>query len=250
MRLILKEMSLGVGPNTILKVFHPKALDWYNSTSSLQTVCMNALIDQRPRKEDEQAQGEDSNVEIVPDRPIRPMLANRVTWNDIDMEISKSPPKTWSSELKFDGERCLIHKFNGQVKLWSRQQVELSKKYPDYLMALRGYIDQCIHADNYIIDGELLSWSNQSNGYLPFGMNRSVASGKIAGAHLCYQAFDIVYLNGAVIIDRSLRERQAILAECISDQVVNVFSISKSVAVGDVHEVISFLDAAVNEKFG
>lgn len=37
MRVVLKDMKLGIGENTILRVFHKDAVEWYNITSDLKT---------------------------------------------------------------------------------------------------------------------------------------------------------------------------------------------------------------------
>ncbi|UYV82304.1 hypothetical protein LAZ67_21001670 [Cordylochernes scorpioides] len=39
-RMILKEMRLGISENTILKIFHPDAIDLYDHTTSLENVCL------------------------------------------------------------------------------------------------------------------------------------------------------------------------------------------------------------------
>lgn len=68
-------------------------------------------------------------------------------------------------------------------------------KYPDYLRSMLPYFRDRIVARSCIIDGELLAWDNDRNGYMPFGSNRPVASGSIPNATLCYVAFDIILLD-------------------------------------------------------
>ena len=38
-RIILKDLKIGIQENFILELFHPDALDFYNVTSSLEKIC-------------------------------------------------------------------------------------------------------------------------------------------------------------------------------------------------------------------
>eukprot|EP00474_Spongospora_subterranea_P002280 CRZ02738.1 hypothetical protein [Spongospora subterranea] len=239
MRIILKDLKLGIGETTILSVFHPSALEWYNNTSDLQLVCSNVI-------ETGESQPHRSSVTAIsPENPIRPMLAARAVWSDIEERITNG---RWAVELKFDGERCLIHKSNGVFRLFSRNQLELSTRYPDYLTSMETLFQTHIMASSCIIDGEILAWDESRAGFASFGTNRSVASGLVENCSLAYMAFDIVYMNGKVLVDLPLEERQKVLSACIPNGIPNRFEVAKKEVITSAEQVITALDCAIEQS--
>lgn len=66
--------------------------------------------------------------------------------------IKKLDPKTWRAEKKYNGIRCILHIFNGEVSFWGRHG-ELLKYTPtaELLKAIKG-----MELEGYwILDGEL-----------------------------------------------------------------------------------------------
>ena len=97
MRIILKEMRIGLSETSLFSVFHPDAEQLFNVTSSLKRVCED-LID--PNK----SLGE---IEIKLFTPFRPMLADRILVNKVVQMISSN---SFYVETKMDGERVQLHK--------------------------------------------------------------------------------------------------------------------------------------------
>ncbi|XXQ32045.1 DNA ligase [Plasmodiophora brassicae] len=241
MRVVLKDMKLGIGENTILRVFHKDAVEWYNITSDLKTVCSNAI-------HPEISGTGSGSTEISLSFAVRPMLAARVEWADIVGVVQDSPPGDWSVELKFDGERCLVYKNGAEFRMFSRNQLELSVKYPDYLRSMLPYFRDRIVARSCIIDGELLAWDNDRNGYMPFGSNRPVASGSIPNATLCYVAFDIILLDDKPLNSLPLRKRRAILSDVIPNPVPHRLEVSWNREVQKPDDIMAALDLAVEQN--
>lgn len=70
-QLYLQDLSIGMKENTVFSVFHPDAMDLYNSCSDLQKICYD-LADPQRRLNDEVNTSRDRN----PDRMSQLSLFN------------------------------------------------------------------------------------------------------------------------------------------------------------------------------
>ena len=90
-RIILKDMKLGLGPASVLKQFHPDASDLFDVTSNLLKVCQQ-LNDPAARL---------NEIEIRLFEPFKPMLADRAAVRDAVKQMGE---KEFFIEVKYDGE--------------------------------------------------------------------------------------------------------------------------------------------------
>jgi bifunctional non-homologous end joining protein LigD len=103
----------------------------------------------------------------------------------------------WLFEIKWDGYRAIAFIENGKVRLVSRNQNDLTPRYPE----LKD-LPQFVQGKNAILDGEVValdedgkasfSLMQQRTGFRPGG-KRAVAN---AGVPVLYYAFDLLYLDG------------------------------------------------------
>lgn len=107
MRLILKDLKIGLGHETLLKNYHPDALEIYNMTSDLKRV-FEELKDGKTRF------GIDKFALFF---PIKPMLAGRVDKSKLE-EIVQG--QKFLIETKFDGERIQVHFKEGDIRMFTR----------------------------------------------------------------------------------------------------------------------------------
>jgi bifunctional non-homologous end joining protein LigD len=120
---------------------------------------------------------------------IHPMLAESID-KPFDGE-------DWLFEIKWDGYRAIAFIENGKVKLVSRNQNDLTPRYPELKE-----LPQSIHAKTAILDGEVVALDDegrasftlmqQRTGFRPGG-KRAAAK---ADVHVLYYAFDLLYLDG------------------------------------------------------
>ena len=120
---------------------------------------------------------------------IHPMLAE-----SIDQPFDGDD---WLFEIKWDGYRAVAFIENGKVRLVSRNQNDLTPRYPE----LHG-LAKLIKAKNAILDGEVValdeegrasfSLMQQRTGFRPGG-RRGTAN---ADVPVLYYAFDLLYLDG------------------------------------------------------
>jgi len=120
---------------------------------------------------------------------IHPMLAT-----SIDKPFDGSE---WLFEIKWDGYRAVAFIENGKVRLVSRNQNELTQRYPE----LKD-LPQFVKAKNAILDGEVValdeqgrasfSLMQQRTGFRPGGRRGATN----ADVPVLYYAFDLLYLDG------------------------------------------------------
>ncbi len=117
----------------------------------------------------------------------------------------------WVYEIKFDGVRALAVKDDAQLKLWSRNQNELSSRYPSLVQAL----DQ-IPAKQFVLDGEVVAVDEQ--GRSSFQLLQSYQSAP-AGRKppLLYYVFDLLNLNGRDLRSLPLWQRKQAAEQLVAN---------------------------------
>ena len=126
--------------------------------------------------------------------------------------------KDWLFEIKWDGYRAIAFIESGKVRLVSRNQNELTGRYPE-LKNLPEYVN----AKTAILDGEVValdeegrasfSLMQQRTGFRPGG-KRIAAKADIP---VLYYAFDLIYLDGYDYRRVNLIERKKKLREILKD---------------------------------
>jgi bifunctional non-homologous end joining protein LigD len=139
---------------------------------------------------------------------IHPMLAESIEKPFDD--------KDWLFEIKWDGYRAIAFMEDGKVRLVSRNQNELTARYPE-LKDMAEYVK----AQTAILDGEVValdadgrasfSLMQQRTGFRPGG-HRTAAKADIP---VLYYAFDLLYLDGYDWRRMPLEDRKHKLASIV-----------------------------------
>lgn len=238
-RIILKDLKIGLRHESLLKHFHPNAYEVFNSSTDLKQVCDYVL--------DPNSSKDFKGIQLF--RPVRSMLAARI---ELEQIVPSFKGKKFCIEIKFDGERIQIHKLGNSLRFFTRSGKDFTERH-NYRKVLQDAIFSSVQADGCIIDGELVVWNRNLQTFESFGMNRPVAraqsmqSGKLeipsentesqsdiedssvqdfAGKQLCFVAFDILMLDGKSLIEKTLQERKNILFSIIRP-VTHVFELAE-----------------------
>lgn len=116
-RIVLKDLRLGISTNSILNCYHKDAAAFYSSNNNLKKVC-EILANPDVRLHE---------LEIQIFEAFRPMLSKRIDNNNFKKEFKNE--KLYYLENKFDGERFQIHMKNGEFRYFSRNGFDFSEKY-------------------------------------------------------------------------------------------------------------------------
>ena len=116
-------------------------------------------------------------------------------------------------EDKYDGIRAQAHCGGGQVRLFSRTLDDVTASFPE----LPGTLAQM--PGEVILDGEIVAWQwNDEGGHaMPFSSiqqrlgRKRVSDEQIAAVPVAYVVFDVIYADGALLLDSPLTERTEVL---------------------------------------
>jgi DNA ligase 1 len=157
---------------------------------------------------------DDAHLRIF--HPIDFMLASPVESSEEALSYFQNP----AVEDKYDGIRAQAHVSNGEVRLFSRTRDEITESFPELPPALAGL------SKDAILDGEIVAWNIGSGGAsaraLPFSalqqrLGRKKVSAKLMrDVPIAYLVFDILYADGRLLLDLTLRERAEILDELLT----------------------------------
>ena len=152
--------------------------------------------------------------------PIDFMLATPV---ENAAEIFKSAAESMVVEEKYDGIRAQAHKSGDRVKIFSRTLDEVVE-FPELrepLAALPG---------EYIFDGEILAWHGSQP--LPFTQLQKRLGRKkpdlslIEEVPVKFVVFDLLFLDGELLLDLPLTERRRRLKHLLSSAQSNYFQLA------------------------
>jgi DNA ligase-1 len=183
-------------------------------------------------------------LEIHPGKPIKVMLPVKVTEISEAFRIVGKPA---AIEHKYDGFRMLINKNEGEISLFTRKLENVTSQFPDVIEAVKK-----IKADSFILDTEVVGWTeiNGKKKYMPFEaisqrIKRKYDIDKlIKKLPVEINVFDIVYLNGEILIDKVFSERRKVLGKLIKRK-ENVIRTSEQIQTSDELEAKRFYEKAL-----
>lgn len=171
---------------------------------------------------------------LRPGVPLKPMLAKPT--KSITEVLDRFENKDFTCEYKYDGERAQIHFVShdstsqyasvtaapkegktprGISNIFSRNSEDLSKKYPDILAKLPTWVADT--TKSFVLDCETVAWDVEQQKVLPFQQlmtrKRKDVKAEDVKVKVCVFAFDLLFLNGEALVNRSLRDRRQLLHE-------------------------------------
>ncbi|BGP52608.1 DNA ligase (ATP) [Rhodotorula sphaerocarpa] len=269
-RIILRDLKIGVGEKTIFDRLHPDAMAVFNTCSDIMKVCYE-LYDPNFR-----VKREDMIVRI--NESFTPMLCWRSHTHLEDvvkamhrqrsaldpnrkLEPGEYGNREFILEEKLDGERIQLHKQGDRYKYWSRKAIDYTNLYGDRPTqgSLTPFIQQAIDdkVEEVILDGEMLVWEPHMQKYMAFGNLKSFAKNKVDDVsdfdpRPCYKVFDILHIkgkNGAAmsLLDKPLWRRKLLLQQILKDK-TGVIEIADCAKASTKEEIHAFLVRILEER--
>mgnify|MGYP000666250473 CR=1 FL=1 len=181
------------------------------------------------------------SVKLTLFRPLRPMLAEMC--HDVK-EFLRELGQPAAFEYKFDGARVQIHLKNDTVRIFSRRLSDVTSSLPDIVEQVSSCIRNVREA---IFDGEVVA-VDESGKPMPFQellrrfrRIRDVLK-ETERIPLRLWIFDVLYLNGEILLDKPYIERRKILEEIVDEKFLTPMIITS-----DPSEALKFMEKAVNE---
>jgi bifunctional non-homologous end joining protein LigD len=122
-------------------------------------------------------------------------------------KLVEKPPATddWVYELKFDGIRLVAIKADKRVSLLSRNENELSGRFPEIVEAIKN-----LPAREFVIDGEVVALDDESRSSFQLLQALEMEGRK---SPVYFYAFDLLQLDGKSLLGLQLEARKKFLEE-------------------------------------
>ncbi|MBN2228546.1 MAG: ATP-dependent DNA ligase [Candidatus Thorarchaeota archaeon] len=173
-----------------------------------------------------------SKIELKPMVAVRPMLASPV--DDINDVFDEKKNSEISFELKMDGARVQIHKFGREIRVFSRNLNDVTESLPDIVDNLK----KQVKAETIVLDGEVIAVDSKGIPY-PFQivMRRFGRTKDIEEVHkkihLQLHNFDILFLNGKMLVDEPYSGRRKQLEGVVPKEMVMERVVTNDVQVAN-----------------
>ncbi|XP_063067666.1 DNA ligase 4 [Engraulis encrasicolus] len=238
-RMILKDMKLGISKETVLQVFHRDAAELYNVSTDLSKVCLQ-LHDPAVSL---------SEVSIGIFSAFKPMLAAVANIHQVEKQMNG---KVFFVETKLDGERIQMHKDGDVYKYYTRNSFEYSEHFGTSPVqgSLTPYIHNVFkpHVVQCILDGEMMAYNPMTETLTQKGSRFDIK--KLmddSEMRTCFCVFDILLLNDQKFANEPLKKRHEILLQTLTPvkgriQLVSRFEVSTT------QEVVSALNEAIDNR--
>lgn len=182
--------------------------------------------------------GEDlSEAGLTPGVAVSPMLASSATTPG-DAVAAVGPA---SVEVKLDGARIQVHRVAGEVRVYTRSLADITDRVPEIVDAVAAF-----PGSDLVLDGETLALG-ASGAARPFQETMSrFGSERVPGAPdgiaLSAWFFDVLYADGASLIDEPLRVRRRVLTDIVGDRLIRGIEVA---GPEDAARATDFFDEAV-----
>ncbi|HTI30920.1 MAG TPA: DNA ligase D [Sphingomonas sp.] len=115
---------------------------------------------------------------------------------------------SWLHEMKYDGYRALVAVAGGRAKVFTRNGLDWSDKFPSIVAAA-----EALEVGSALIDGEIVALDDQGRPTFS-GLQAAIKDG---GANLVMFAFDLLSLDGQDLTKRGNLERKDALRAILPD---------------------------------
>src|SRR5216683_1969855 len=247
-RILLGNLRLGIGDATVLDALAKarwndakkrKLLEGaYHKTSDLGLIA-RTIYEQSDEGEAERAV---TALDIQVGKPVHSQLAERLP--SAEAIIAKMGVVV--AQYKYDGLRAQIHKDGQQVTIFSRNLEDQSHMFPELFEGTLGQV----RAERVILDAEALAYNATSEEFLPFQettRRRRKHGIEALDEQLPLKAFvfDILYKDGASLLDVPLVDRLKILEETL--QADDILMRTASHTVSDAQSLTLLFDEAISK---
>lgn len=243
-RLVTGTMRLGVGDMTVLdglaqaflgsKEKRPPLEHAYNVSSDIGHVG-KILV----------RSGLDGvkNIRVAINRPIKPMLAQRIS--EFETIREKIESERISAEEKYDGERIQAHKDGEKIQLFSRRLSNITSQFPDVVENVQKFIN----TEKAVLDGEVIAYDFEEEKYEPIQklMKRRRKYDVEEYAEkipVKYMIFDILYLNGSSLLHEDYLTRREQLKDIVENH--KYLAVTNNIITKQMDEIDDYFQQCIN----
>ncbi|MBI4015655.1 MAG: ATP-dependent DNA ligase [Candidatus Aenigmarchaeota archaeon] len=152
-------------------------------------------------------------------------------------------------EQKIDGARLQVHRKGNQFWVYTRRLENVTKQFPDIIE----YCKKGIRAENYIVEGECVAVDKKTERPLPFQALSQRIKRKydiektLKEIPAKLNLFDVVFLDGESLFEKTLEERRALLEKIVFPQKGKI-ELLEQLRTKNLKEADQFYRKALNES--
>lgn len=238
-RMILKDMKLGISKEIVLQVFHPDATDLYNVNTDLNKVCQQL--------HDPSVSLSEISIELF--SAFKPMLAAVANIRTVEKQMGNSP---FYIQTKLDGERIQLHKDGDVYKYFSRNAFEYTQQFGASPLegSLTPYIHNVFksHVVSCILDGEMMAYNPATETFMQkgskFDIKRLMDDSEL---QTCFCVFDVLLVNGQKLGKEPLKKRHETLQTVFTPVKGRIHFVPKTDG-RTMQEVVNALNDAIDNR--
>ncbi|KZV63805.1 ATP-dependent DNA ligase, partial [Peniophora sp. CONT] len=166
--------------------------------------------------------------------PLHPTLGSPMrSLEDVYDRVQDIP---FVAEFKYDGQRAQIHASSDEnggvtIKIFSRHLEDMTDKYPDVVALFQHIIHQDEKLNSFIIDAEIVAIDPKDGSTRSF-QDLSNRARKAVQLHevqvfVAVYVFDLMYLNGEVLLQQPFRQRRTALHVQFSPMTVDTSGVAQ-----------------------
>lgn len=217
-RLALNEMRIGVGQALVRDAIADTFLVPKDSVEWGLMVTNDIGLVAETARDDGEKGLKNLNMEIG--RPVAPMLAKDTTPDEAIKNVGDGDRVL--VEPKHDGARLQIHIDGDDVSLYSRKLEDVTSSLPDVVEQIQSNIN----TEKAILDSEVIAYKDEEGEEaLPFEdvlsrfRRKHNIDSKKEEIHLETSIFDVLYLEGEVLVEKAFEDRREILTNLLESNI-------------------------------
>ncbi|MEE9283480.1 MAG: ATP-dependent DNA ligase [Nitrososphaerales archaeon] len=183
-------------------------------------------------------------VRVELGKPIQVMLAEKEeSLEDVIKKYGKI-----AIEWKYDGMRAQIQKQGNEIKVYTRRLENVTHQFPDLVKICR----KGIKANECIVEGEVLGVDKKGSP-LPFQKLSSRIHRKydidkmVKEIPIQIHLFDIIFLNGEILLNKPLTERRKILEKNV-ERIPGKLELARQLVTDSLKEAEKFYEGALKAR--
>ncbi|XP_052863875.1 DNA ligase 4-like [Anopheles cruzii] len=238
-RILLKDLRLGVGNRRVLELYHQQAPQLYDALSDLEQLVQTI-----------ESKSITSYAQPMM-RHVRPMLCQRIDLRLVGGLLQRA---TFWAETKMDGERFQLHKIGSSFRYLSRNGIDYSERFGASAEQLDGTLTPQIAplfaptVDSVILDGEMMVYDRRELRYRDKCENTDVKALRPGSMDFrpCFCVYDVLHHNGRSVADLPYAERACLLGELIVREKPGFLMRCHRERVRDAAHLVELLNAAID----
>jgi DNA ligase-1 len=163
-------------------------------------------------------------------------------------------------ENSYSGIRCQIHCRDNRIIVFNRATEDITDKYPEIVGYVSIFINKSKEKNkkeikSFIIDAVFLPYDKKFDKSLnmqdlTFFPRESNQPNLKINYRICIFCFDILYFNGELVLNKSLRDRRKVMTSAFCETMSIRFAKSIELEKNEREEIGGFMNESINMKCG